>query len=50
MSAPFATAPTEPQPFIAWENRRKARYELIGGEVRLMAAGNGAHDLVAATC
>jgi Uma2 family endonuclease len=47
MSARFATAPTEPQAFIAWENRRKARYELIGGEVRLMAGGSRAHDLVA---
>jgi Uma2 family endonuclease len=47
MSARFATAPTEPRAFIAWENRRKARYELIGGEVRLMAGGNRAHDLVA---
>jgi Uma2 family endonuclease len=47
MSARLARAPTEPQAFIAWENQRKARYELIGGEVRLMAGGNRAHDLVA---
>ena len=47
MSARLAKAPTEPQAFIAWENRRKARYELIGGEVRLMAGGSRAHDLVA---
>jgi Uma2 family endonuclease len=47
MSARFATAPTEPQAFVAWENQRKARYELIGGEVRLMAGGHRAHDLVA---
>jgi Uma2 family endonuclease len=47
MSARLARAPTEPQAFIAWENRRKARYELVGGEVRLVAGGNRAHDLVA---
>ena len=47
MSARFARAPTEAHAFIAWENQRKARYELIGGEVRLMAGGNRAHDLVA---
>jgi Uma2 family endonuclease len=47
MSVRFAKAPTEPQAFIAWESQRKARYELIGGEVRLMAGGNRAHDLVA---
>ncbi|MGH6895661.1 MAG: Uma2 family endonuclease [Geminicoccaceae bacterium] len=47
MPARFARAPTEPQAFIAWENHRKARYELIDGEVRLMAGGNRAHDLVA---
>lgn len=47
MSARLAKAPTEPQAFIAWENKRKARYELIGGEVRLMAGGSRAHDLVA---
>jgi Uma2 family endonuclease len=43
----LANVPTEPQAFVAWENRRKARYELIGGEVRLMAGGSGAHDVVA---
>ena len=47
MTARLAKAPTEPRAFVAWENRRKARYELIGGEVRLMAGGSRAHDLVA---
>jgi Uma2 family endonuclease len=47
MSARFARAPTEAHAFITWENQRKARYELIGGEVRLIAGGNRAHDLVA---
>ena len=42
-----ANVPTEPRAFVAWENRRKARYELIGGEVRLMAGGSRAHDVVA---
>ena len=48
MTARLANVPTEPQAFIAWENRRKARYELIDGEVRMMAGGSRAHDLVAA--
>jgi Uma2 family endonuclease len=47
MSARLAKAPTEPRAFIAWESRRKARYELLAGEVRLMAGGSRAHDLVA---
>lgn len=47
MTTRLAHAPTEPQAFIAWESRRKARYELIGGEVRLMAGGSRAHDVVA---
>ncbi len=40
-------APTEPRAFIAWENRQRARYQLLDGEVRLMAGGSRAHDLVA---
>jgi Uma2 family endonuclease len=47
MTTRLGHVPTEPQAFIAWENRRKARYELIGGEVRLMAGGSRAHDVVA---
>ena len=47
MTTRLAHAPTQPEAFIAWENRRKARYELIGGEVRLMAGGSRAHDVVA---
>ena len=47
MTTRLANAPTEPQAFVAWENWRKARYELIGGEVRLMAGGSRAHDVVA---
>jgi Uma2 family endonuclease len=40
-------APTEPGAFIAWENRQRDRYQLLDGEVRLMAGGSRAHDLVA---
>lgn len=38
---------TDPQAFIAWENRQKRRYELIGTEIRLMAGGTQVHDLLA---
>jgi Uma2 family endonuclease len=47
MTSRLAKAPTEPRAFIAWEVRRKARYELIDGEVRMMAGGSRAHDVVA---
>ena len=47
MTTRLANVPTEPRAFVAWENRRKARYELIGGEVRPMAGGSRAHDVVA---
>ena len=47
MTTRLAKVPTEPKAFIAWENRRQARYELVGGEVRMMAGGSRAHDLVA---
>jgi Uma2 family endonuclease len=43
----LANAPTNPAAFVAWESRRAPRYELVGGEVRLMAGGNRAHDLIA---
>lgn len=38
--------PTDPSAFLAWENRRRGRYELVGGEIRAMAGGTRAHDLV----
>ncbi len=38
--------PTAPRAFLAWENRRRGRYELVGGEIRAMAGGTRAHDLV----
>lgn len=39
--------PTDPDAFIAWENRRKQRWELVAGEVRMMSGGTLAHDLIA---
>jgi Uma2 family endonuclease len=47
MTATARTIPTEPDVFIAWENRQKARYELIDGVVRMMTGGTAAHDLIA---
>jgi Uma2 family endonuclease len=47
MNTRLAKVPTSPGAFVAWENRRRARYELIDGEVRPMAGGSRAHDLVA---
>lgn len=47
MPAPARTRPKQPQAFIAWESRRKGRYELVGGEIRMMAGGSRAHDLIA---
>jgi Uma2 family endonuclease len=47
MTTRLAHVPTQPEAFVAWETRRKARYELIGGEVRLMAGGSRAHDVLA---
>jgi Uma2 family endonuclease len=47
MPSSHARAPVDPRAFIAWENKRKARYELIAGEVRMMAGGSRAHDLIA---
>jgi Uma2 family endonuclease len=47
MPSRLARAPTDPAAFVAWESRRALRYGLMGGEVRLMAGGNRAHDLIA---
>jgi Uma2 family endonuclease len=38
--------PTDPDAFVAWENRQSARYELIDGVVRMMSGGTLAHDLI----
>lgn len=42
------SAPTDPDAFIAWENRQSARYELMGGEVHMMTGGRLGHDRLAA--
>jgi Uma2 family endonuclease len=47
LSARQRPIPTDPHAFLAWENRRTARYQLIDGEVRMMAGGSRAHDLIA---
>ena len=47
MTAAARRYPTEPLAFVAWENRQKRRYELVGGEVRLMSGGSAGHDLIA---
>ncbi len=38
--------PTDPEAFLAWENRQKLRYELLAGQVFLVAGGSLAHDLI----
>ena len=47
MPASARKFPTDPDAFIAWENRRKRRYELILDEVRLMAGGTLRHNRLA---
>ncbi len=48
MTATARRIPTEPETFIAWESRQKARYELIDGVVRMMTGGTFAHSRIAA--
>jgi Uma2 family endonuclease len=48
MSSLARRAPTDPDAFVAWENRQRFRYELIGGSVRMMTGGTLAHDRIAA--
>jgi Uma2 family endonuclease len=38
--------PTDPDAFVAWENRQRARYELIDGVVHMMTGGTLGHDRV----
>ena len=40
------SAPTDPDAFIAWESKQQRRYELIAGEIYLMAGGRLAHDRI----
>lgn len=41
-------APTDPKTFVDWENRQRARYELIDGSVWMMTGGTLRHDRIAA--
>lgn len=44
-----ATAPAAPltfDAFLAWEERQRERFELVGGVVRLMADGTEGHDRI----
>ena len=46
MATVGSRAPREPEGFIAWENARKRRYELLGGEIRMMTGGTVAHNRI----
>ena len=48
MPATARRIPTEPDAFIAWENRQKGRYELIDGIAYAMTGGTFAHSRIAA--
>jgi Uma2 family endonuclease len=48
MSSLAHQPPTDPDAFVAWENRQRARYELIGGVVRMMTGGTLADDRISA--
>lgn len=39
--------PTTPAEFLAWENRQRLRWELVGGAVRAMTGGTVGHNLLA---
>ncbi|HMR29306.1 MAG TPA: hypothetical protein PKA13_01730 [Geminicoccaceae bacterium] len=47
MSSAARKAPTDPDAFIAWESRRRDRYELINGTVWAMTGGTLDHDRIA---
>ena len=47
MATTTRAVPTEPQAFLAWEKRQRARYELVGGVVRLMTGGTVGHNRLA---
>lgn len=38
--------PTEPDAFIAWENKQKGRYELIDGVAWMITGGTLRHDVI----
>lgn len=47
MSTTTRAIPTSPAEFLAWENRQRLRYELVGGAVRAMTGGTVGHNLLA---
>ena len=47
MAVTTRSIPTDPCAFLVWENRQRARYELVGGMVRLMTGGTAGHNLIA---
>lgn len=47
MAEAALNCPTTLAEFLAWEERRPERYELVGGVVRLMPGGTGNHDQIA---
>lgn len=47
MPAAAIVAPLALDAFLAWEEAQEARFELVGGVVRLMAGGTEGHDRLA---
>ena len=47
MATSTRAIPTTPAEFLAWENRQRLRYELVGGVVRAMTGGTVGHNLLA---
>ena len=47
MATSTRAIPTTPAEFLAWENRQRQRYELVGGVARAMRGGMGGHNLLA---
>ena len=47
MATSTRAIPTRPAEFLAWENRQRQRYELVGGVVRAMTGGTVGHNLLA---
>lgn len=47
MATSTRAIPTTPAEFLAWENRQRQRYELVGSVVRTMTGGTVGHNLLA---
>ena len=47
MATGARTIPTTPAEFLAWENRRRLRWELVGDAVRAMTGDTVEHNLLA---